>query len=242
MRAALPELANWLRPHAVSVIRALPRVRGRGRLAKIVSDTLLACGADPVVTAKMKAGHSLTLDCRLFSHTIALFSGFTDVEELLIPLVRFLEPGGVAIDVGANVGSVTVLLGQVAKPIGARIISFEPFPRNVEWISKNLELNHLEDQVTIVESGLSSQAGEATLLLREDFETGAAIGNASVAEPGSDPRYQKVPIQLNTLDALWPSLGNPRLDVIKVDIEGHEDRFLEGAQRTLTANRPAIIM
>lgn len=217
-------------------------MRGRGRLAKIVSDTLLACGADPIVTAKMTTGYSLTLDCRLFSHAMALFSGFNSIEELLVPLVKFLEPGGVAIDVGANVGSVTVLLARAAKAIDSRVISFEPFPRNVEWIGKNLALNHLEDQVTIVESGLSSQPGEATLLLREDFETGATIGNASVAEPGSDQRFQRVSIQLNTLDALWPTFGNPRLDIVKLDIEGHEDRFLEGAQQTLAANRPAILM
>src|SRR6202035_1513131 len=48
--------------------------------------------------------------------------------------------------------------------------------------------------------------------------------------------------RLETLDGLWPTLGNPRLDVIKVDIEGHEDRFLEGGAHTIASHRPVILM
>jgi FkbM family methyltransferase len=234
--------ANWIRPHAVTVIRALPKVRGRGRLAKICNDALLAAGANPVATSRMNAGHLLLVDTRLFSHCMFLFNGYTGIEDLFAPLISLLQPGGVAIDVGANVGTVSVPLALAARRIGARLISFEPFPRNVEWMRQNLQANQVEDTVTIVNCGLSSAPGEATLLLREDFETGAAVGNASIAEPGNDERFQRVTIQLNTLDSLWPSFGSPRLDIVKIDIEGHEDRFLDGAKETLAANRPAILM
>src|SRR5271154_2020680 len=113
--------ANWIRPHAVTAIRILPKVRGRGRLAKICNDALLAAGANPVETAKMRAGHLLILDCRLFSHCMALFNGVTGIEDFFNPLVAFLLPGGVAIDVGANVGSVTVPLAMAAKRVGSRV-------------------------------------------------------------------------------------------------------------------------
>jgi FkbM family methyltransferase len=242
MTARASGFANWIRPHAVTVIRALPKVRGRGRLAKICNDALLAAGANPVATAKMAAGHLLVLDCRLFSHCMAMFNGVIGIEGLFGPLLNYLQPGGAAIDVGANVGAVSVPLALAANRVGARLISFEPFPRNVEWMRQNLQANQVEDAVTIVNCGLSSEPGEAILLLREDFETGASIGNASVAEPGNNERFQRVTIQLNTLDELWPRFGNPRLDVVKVDIEGHEDRFLEGAKQTLSANRPMNLM
>jgi FkbM family methyltransferase len=208
----------------------------------ICNDALLSAGADPVATTKMMAGHLLRLDCRLFSHCMALFSGVIGIDDLFGPLIGFLQPGGVAIDVGANIGMVTVPLAISAQRVGSRVIAFEPFPRNVEWMRQNLLVNQIEEQVTVVNCGLSSAPGDATLLLREDFETGAAIGNASVAEPGNNERFERVTIQLNTLDALWPSFGSPRLDIVKIDIEGHEDRFLEGAKQTLFANRPAIIM
>jgi FkbM family methyltransferase len=226
----------------VSAIRALPKVRGRGRLAKICNDALLSAGANPITRVKMAAGHSLLLDTRLFSHCMALYSGVIGLEDLFTPLVSLLKPGGVALDVGANIGAISTPLGLAAKRIGARVISFEPFPRNAEWLRQNLQLNQVEDVVTVVNCGLSSAPGEATLLLREDFETGAGIGNASVAEPGIDERFQKVTIQLNTLDDLWPSFGSPRVDIIKIDIEGHEDRFFLGAKQTLALHRPAIVI
>jgi FkbM family methyltransferase len=242
MSAPTAGLANWFRPGAVAAIRALPDIRGRGRLAKALNDAFLAAGADPVIVAKMKSGHSLLLDSRLFSHTMTLFRGVTGMEDIFADLLMFLKPGGVVLDVGANVGTMTVPLAIAARSVGSRVIAFEPFPRNVEWIGKNLKLNQLEDSVTVVESGLSSAPGEATLLLREDFETGAPIGNASIAEPGNDERFKHVTVRLETLDALWPTFGNPRLDVIKIDVEGHEDRFLEGAKQTVAANRPAFLM
>ena len=242
MSSSTSGFANWIRPHAVTVIRALPKVRGRGRLAKVCNDALLAAGANPVATAKMAAGHLLVLDTRLFSHCIALFSGVIGIEDLFTPLVAFLEPGGVALDVGANIGAISVPLAMAARRVESRVISFEPFPKNVEWLRQNLRLNQVEDVVTVVNCGLSSASGEATLLLHENFKAGAAIANASVAEPGYDERSQQVTIQLNTLDGLWPGFGSPRLDIIKIDIEGHEDRFLEGAKETLAANRPAILM
>lgn len=138
-----------------------------------------------------------------------MFNGVIGIEDLFGPLVDLLQPGGVAIDVGANVGAVTVPLAMAAKRVGSRVIAFEPFPRNVEWMRQNLLVNQIEERVTLVNCGLSSAPGEATLFLCEDFETGAAVGNASVAEPGNDERFQRVIIQLNTLDAIGPSFGSP---------------------------------
>jgi FkbM family methyltransferase len=234
-------LATKLRPIAVSVIRALPKVRGRGRLAQAVNSVLLAAGAEPKAVGRMIPGHSLILDTRIPGHCWALYLGNYN-EEFIGPLLEFLRPGGVALDVGANIGLVTVPLTLAAKQKGGRVIAFEPFRRNVELIRENLRLNRVEDFVTIIEAGLSSTPHDAELLLREDFELGAETGNASVAEDGIDERFQRVAIRLETLDGLMPTLGNPRVDVIKVDIEGHEDRFLEGATKTLAAFRPVILM
>jgi len=231
-----------MRSRAIAVIRSLPKVRGRGRLAKILNDGFLAAGASPIVTAKMVDGHSLVVDCRLFSHCMFLFNGVTGIEDLLSLLISFLKPNGVALDIGANIGAVTVPLALAARSKGSRVIAFEPFSKNIAWNSQNLKLNHIEDVVTMVESGLSSEPGEATLMLGDDFRSGATIGNAIVAQPGDNDYFERVTIRLNTLDDLWPSFGNPRLDVIKIDIEGHESKFLEGATQTLAANRPVILM
>jgi len=238
----MPSIATWVRPSTVSFIRHLPAMRGRGRLAKTINDALLGLGADPHQVSKMSAGHFLKVDCRLFSHCLAPYTGTTGNDDLVEVLVHYLHRDGIALDVGANVGFITTRLAVAAQELGARVISVEPFQQNTDWLAENLRLNHLEEVVTVVPVGLSSSPGAATLLLREDFFTGSSIGNASVAENDKEERFQKVTIRLETLDALWDAQGYGRLDVVKVDIEGHEDRFLIGGARTLAANRPVIMM
>jgi FkbM family methyltransferase len=183
----------------------------------------------------------MCLDTRNRYHCWALFLGLYD-DEFIGSLLGFLRPGGTGLDVGGNVGLVTVPLAVAAKRLDGRVVSVEPFRQNVELLRENLRLNEVEDVVTIIEAGLSSAPHEAELLLREEFEMGSDVGNASVAEDGFPEDFKRVPIKLETLDGIWSTLGNPRLDVIKVDIEGHEDRFLEGGAKTLASFRPAILM
>jgi FkbM family methyltransferase len=234
--------ATRIRPLVVGVGRAVPDVRGRGRAAAILNALLLRAGAEPFAIAKMAAGHSLLVDCRLQSHVHALFSGQYD-DLAISALLAFLNPGGGVLDVGANVGFWTVPLALAARRIGAQVIAFEPYRPNAEWLRANLRLNMIDRAVTIVEKALSSTRGDATLTLREDFLTGATIGNASVADATTDsPEFVQAQICLETLDEIFPTLGIDRLDLVKVDIEGHEDRFLEGAARVLSAHRPAILI
>lgn len=234
-------LANAFRPAAASAVRWLPNVRGKGRFALAMNAAFLAAGAEPRTVAKTSGGYHLLVDSRVHAHGRLLFTGQFE-DEYVSLLKKFLRPGGMAVDVGANVGFVTVPLALEAKRIGSRVVAFEPFPGNVKWLKENLLLNQVEDLVTVVPAGLSSSPGEAQLLLAEDFQTGAKIGNAIVQEKGGPDRgFQKVSVRLETLDAEWERLGNPRLDVVKVDIEGHEDRFLEGGAKTIAAHRPAIL-
>jgi FkbM family methyltransferase len=221
-------------------VRSLPNIRGRGRLALALNAALLKAGADPHAVARMAAGHSLHVDSRVQNHCWFLFLGANN-DQYIRALLRCLRPDGAALDVGANLGSVTVPLALAAKPVRGRVVAIEPFPGNAAWLRRNLKLNQVEDVVTLFEIGLSSEARQARLLLREDFARGAGVGTASVAEEVADARFEQVAIELRTLDELWPSIGNPRLDVIKVDIDGHEDRFLEGGRQTIAANRPAIL-
>jgi len=230
-----------MRPITVNAIRSLPKVRGRGRLAGAVNAALLAAGAEPKTVAKMLAGHSLVVDTRLQSHAWMLFLGVYN-EKFTSALLSFLREGGTALDVGANIGFITVPLALAAKQLDGRVVAVEPLREHTDWLRENLQLNLVDELVTVVEAGLSSEPREASLLLREDFAIGAGVGSASVAEEIVDDRFERVAIRLETLDGLWPIFGNPRLDVIKVDIEGHEDRFLEGGVHTIASHRPVILM
>jgi FkbM family methyltransferase len=234
---------NQARELIVHILRALPDIRGRGFVAARLNSALLRAGADPQTVTKMRNGHLLTLDCRVFSHMHALYSGEYDDDKLLA-LLTFFPPGGVALDVGANIGFWTVPLAIAAERRGGSLIAAEPFSKNVEWLRQNLRLNGIRDEtVTVFEFALSAEKGAARLTLREDFRTGASVGNASVSDDRTDDAdLQTTEIRCETLDGIWPLLNKSRLDIVKLDIEGHEDSFLQGALATLRSYRPVILM
>jgi hypothetical protein len=82
------------------------------------------------------------------------------------------------------------------------------------------------------------------LSLREDFAAGAEVGNASVDTEDAEKfgSFSIVAVRLRTLDSVFPNLGLSRIDIAKIDIEGHEDHFLAGAAVTLARYRPVMLM
>jgi FkbM family methyltransferase len=239
-------------PDATRVLRQLgqiaqvfPDVRGRGRVATAITSLLLKAGAEPIVESKMRAGHRLRLDCRVPYHCWALFSGKYD-DEKRSALLSFLRPGGAALDVGANIGFYSIPMALWVRSVGGRLVAVEPLPANAEWLRHNLAINNCADVVDVFEIGLSDECGEAELeVSTDDFRRGCIVGNALIASPEYDlhttwVRGSRTIIRLNTLDRIWPTMQ--RLDIVKVDIEGHESKFLEGGRNTLASFRPVILM
>jgi FkbM family methyltransferase len=132
------------------------------------------------------------------------------------------------IDVGANVGSYTVLASGV---VGARTTSVEPIPDTFGYLSRNVALNDLNGRVRCWQGGLSDHPG----VLR--FTSGLDTVNHVLAT-GEDLPSVEVPV--TTLDELVA--GDPPA-LIKIDVEGHERAVLQGAQRTLADPRLlAVVM
>jgi FkbM family methyltransferase len=188
----------------------------------------------------MRAGHYLRLDCRVPYHCWALFSGTYDDEKWLA-LLSFLRPGGAALDVGANIGFYAVPMAIRAKSLGGRLVAVEPVPINAEWLRHNVATNDCANIVDVLEVGLSDDRGQTEIVLAEDFLAGGTVGNATIASRelyGS--QFSRTVIHLETLDRIWPKAQ--RLDIAKIDIEGHEAKFLEGGRKTIASHRPVILM
>lgn len=236
------QIMNASRQWVLAGMRTLPRLRGHGRLAAAMNAWLLRAGAAPVTTTRMELGHRMTVDCRAQAQAWPLFTGQYDDGRIRI-LASLFPPGGCLLDAGASVGFYTVPLATVAQRIGGRVFAAEPFPANVARLRENLQINDLSRVVTVLPIGLSSKSGPATLVLREDPFLGATVGNASVTGDGLvDPGMARVDASLARLDDIWPTLGADRLDIAKIDVEGHEDQLLEGARETFARFRPVILM
>lgn len=154
------------------------------------------------------------------------YCGLHEVHEMAFVL-HLLRPGEHFVDVGANVGSYTVLAGGV----GARVTAVEPIPATFTHLQRNVALNGLGDRVRCCQTGLSDQPGS----LR--FSSGLDTVNHVLAA-GED--LLGVDVLVTRLDDL---VAHDAPMLMKIDVEGHELAVLQGGQATLGDRRLlAVIM
>jgi len=146
---------------------------------------------------------------------------------------RFVRPGWVVIDVGANIGYFTLLLARKVGPTG-QVYAFEPAAAITASLLRNIDLNRASN-VQTYRAALAAQRGETSLRRGRPDN----LGQTHLAVPG-DPGDELTPV--TTLDAFVEEHGLTRLDFVKVDIEGAEAAFLAGAACTLARFRPTIMI
>jgi FkbM family methyltransferase len=129
----------------------------------------------------------------------------------------YCEAGDVAVDVGANVGEVSIILSQGAGPTG-RIFAFEPNPRIYQYLKGNLALNRC-DNVTAANLAVGSAAGSVRMSDSKRDDMNRVIDGGEIE------------VTCTTLDTHLPPLE--RIAFLKVDVEGSELRVLEGARSML---------
>lgn len=231
---------------AASVSTRVPYFRGLGKVARSFNVAMLSLGASPLSYAHMKDGTVLRIDLRSNTELYAKYLGTYDTR--FVELVKaIIDPSRDFLDVGANVGFYTVSLATFLRRVGqgGHVFAFEPHEGNYQRLLENIVINQLEDTAHAHQLGLSNIAGKADLTLREDFANGSSTGNAAIAINAQfDREFPTMSIPLARLDESRHLLrdGGRCVDFVKVDIEGHEDYFLEGAAETLNQARPVILM
>lgn len=145
---------------------------------------------------------------------------------------RLVQPGMVVLDVGANFGYYTMLFSKLVGPTG-EVIAFEPSTRFRTRLQKHAALNNVRN-IEVAPIALSSSPGELRLQLGGDTASFHWVAENSPVETET--------VVLDTLDNFVASHGIDRIDFLKVDIDGHEPKFIEGAQDTLRKFRPTILI
>lgn len=148
-------------------------------------------------------------------------------------LLRYLThaPQDVIFDVGANLGYYSVVfdraLGGLAAGASVAVHAFEPEPRNFALLQDNLARNHTK-RVEAFQVAASDEQAKADLYLYKASNCGK---HSLVPFEG----MEAVSVEQTTLDTFWQQqgLGDRRLSLLKIDVEGAEHRVLAGAQQTL---------
>lgn len=156
-------------------------------------------------------------------------------------LPEILKRGDHFVDVGANIGWYTVRAGKLVG-LSGKVTAFEPLPQTFDILHRNLFINGLTGHVTAVPCALGDTNQEVSLHFLEDF-----WGSPFLEQPGDDyarfhrREFQMCSVEMTTLDHYLNKIGNPRVDVIKIDVEGAENRVLAGMTYTL-ANNPEVVL
>jgi FkbM family methyltransferase len=148
-----------------------------------------------------------------------IYCGLHDFEDMAYVL-HVLEPQDLFIDIGANIGSYTVLACGVR---GARGYCFEPVPSTYRRLLDNISINYLSPRVVAMNIGLSNADGNLSFTDNQKTE------NHVVSE--SEAGTQSVRIPVLKLDTV---LAGESPSMMKIDVEGFETAILDGAEKTLT--------
>lgn len=139
--------------------------------------------------------------------------------------------GDIAVDAGGCYGDTALYFAHKTGPYG-KVASFEFLPINVSVFRRNLALNpDLASRIRLYENPVYSATG------RELFVIGNGPGTQVVPET-SDPTAHKV--RTLTVDDLVTGGDFPRIDFIKMDIEGSELEALKGSEKTLREFKPKL--
>jgi FkbM family methyltransferase len=158
-------------------------------------------------------------------------------------LWRLVEPGELAIDVGANIGYMTaVLAARVSSRVGGSVWAFEAHPEIFKELKHNVEkwqINLKNIKIDIHHTAISDKRGTITLGIPEAFTTNRGLASVLSIDGASNPlnstAWKTVSVEAVSLDELFPAPN--KIGVFKLDVEGHELQVLKGAKNLLQEHR-----
>jgi len=154
--------------------------------------------------------------------------------EVQTEIRRHLTPGGIAIDVGANVGWHTLLMAARAGSTG-RVYAFEPNDSTRRRLVSAVEANDLA-HVTVDGRAVADLVGASGFQAPLAGHVWDGTGRLIAA-----PAREAAAIECTTLDAFVAERHIERLALVKIDVEGWELSVLRGARHVLSALRPVVV-
>ena len=142
-------------------------------------------------------------------------------------LKSFLKKGMTVVDVGANIGILSILMARQIGDSG-KLYAFEPTKKTYEILRHNLALNGFEGakNITVFHKALADKDGET------EFVEYQVCGHNSMYHMDEEA-VNITKVSMSSMDSL---LGNEKIDLVKIDVEGAEPLVLEGMKDIIEKN------
>jgi FkbM family methyltransferase len=206
-------------------------------IARVVSTTLVRLG---VRTRRQIRRHGLTFDVDIregIDLSLFLFGSFE--RDILATIEALVEPDGIVIDVGANIGALTLPVAEYLAH--GHVYAVEPTDIAFARLRQNVVLNPaISGRVTTIHSFVSSDSSAVSDLVA--YSSWPADGSDDARRhPVHKGVQQAAGCGQVTLDGLIEARDIRAVSLVKIDTDGHEFSVLSGATQCLTKLRPAVI-
>lgn len=149
-------------------------------------------------------------------------------------LARRVKPGMTVVDVGANFGYFTLLLGDLVGEAG-HVVAVEPNPDVAPLLQESVLLNGHRTRTHVVPHALGASAGRGWL-----YAPDGEPKNATLVGTEAIPGGKTVEVSTLTFDEV--ALPYAKVDLVKIDAEGGEQGIVAGMKQVIARDRPAIIL
>lgn len=152
----------------------------------------------------------------------------------VITMQTFLTADSVVVDIGANIGYYSLMAAKKA-PAG-HIYSFEPVRNNLEKLERNISLNGVT-VIHPIKAAISNISGSTTVYVSADDNSGMS-GLRSAENFSGESEI----VKCFALDDAVTEYNLPKIDLIKIDVEGSEVNVLQGMKNTRSQQKPVLLI
>jgi FkbM family methyltransferase len=221
--------------HQLLRVRNIP-LRGSMRLSRMLEKIVATPKPDGLCRVKTLHGYTLLVDPIVGKGLeLAVFSRGTYEEGTLRLITRLLGHGGIFIDVGANIGLMTLHAASILQRSG-RVVAFEPVPNVYQLLQQNVDINNFSN-VKAENSAVGATNGTMDIYQNLDVNRGSAtLSRSNDAVP-------PITVPVVALDDYVRRNTIRDIACMKIDVEGWELEVLRGAHDTLSGTTaPACII
>ena len=191
---------------------------------------------DHEALTRLHTGHRIYVDTRdigIASHLMLEGRWEPWIEQVLIPAIK---PGMRFLDVGANFGYYTLLGAEMVGATG-QVYAFEANPLIFKKLVKSVAVNGFDERIALFNVAVHDESSAMEIIFRHDASGGGWTDTAKGARPAMN---EVIPVRGEPLDTLLADV--PKVDIIKIDVEGAEPKVLAGAKNLLARSKNLTII
>lgn len=202
------------------IMHLYPFYSGCGTLANRFATRYLSKKSSVEEWAQLRNGLSAHVPLNDFNGRAIYYAG--DVDRKLSWICRrIIRTGDTALDIGANLGLVSLTLAQLVGDDGM-VFAYEPNPRLIGYLKRSIAKNNFRN-IQVYNCALGSEDTELMLTIPKYHS-----GKASLVRTSNSDQTLQVKVPVHRLDEILPESVR-KIRLIKIDVEGFEYEVLKGA-------------